>query len=77
MCENISNSDSYEDLFDFTLYINDLLSLNKYKINFILRNSIFYYFLLPDIFQSLYILIYENGIIKGENKYYHIIKKKI
>ena len=76
ICENISNLDPYEDLYDLTLYINDVLSLNKYKINFILRNGIFYYFLLPDIFQCLYTLIYGNGIIKGENKNYHNNKKE-
>ena len=76
ICENINNLDPYEDLTDLTLFINDLLTLNKHKINFMLRNSIFYYFLLPDIFQSLYCLIYGYESIKGENKTNHQNKKE-
>lgn len=76
ICENISNLDPYEDLTDLTLFINDLLSLNKYKINFILRNAIFYYFLLPDIFQFLYSIIYGCESFKGNNKKNHNNKKE-
>ena len=68
LSSNINNLDPYEDLIDLTMFINDLLSLKHPKINFILRNSIFYYFLLPEIFQSLYILIYGDELIKGKNK---------
>ena len=66
LCENINNLDPYEDLTDITLFINDLLSLNKSKINFMLRNAIFYHFLLPDIFQNLYALIYGYESVKGD-----------
>ena len=76
MCENISNLDPYEDLTDLTLFINDLLSLNIHKINFILRNAIFYYFLLPDIFQFLYSIIYGCEFFKGNNKNNHNNKKE-
>ena len=68
LSNNINNLDPYEDLIDLTMFINDLLSLKNSKINFILRNSIFYYFLLPEIFQSLYVLIYGDELIKGKNK---------
>ena len=76
MCENISNLDPYEDLTDLTMFINDLLSLNIPKINFILRNAIFYYFLLPDIFQFLYSIIYGCEFFKGNNKNNHNNKKE-
>ena len=76
ICMNVSNLDPYEDLIDLTLFINDLLSLEKHKINFILRNSIFYYFLMPDIFQCLYTLIYGSDSIKGGNKNVHNNKKE-
>jgi len=66
LCENINNLDPYEDLTDITLFINDLLSLNKSKINFMLRNAIFYHFILPDIFQNLYALIYGYESVKGD-----------
>ena len=56
---NINNVDPYEDMIDMTLFINDLLSLNQNKINFLVRNSIFYYFLFPKIFQGLYSLIFD------------------
>jgi hypothetical protein len=64
---NINNLDPYEDLIDLTLFINDLLSLEQPKINYIVRNSIFYYFLLPEIFQSLFVLIYGDDMIKNKN----------
>ena len=64
---NINNLDPYEDLIDLTLFINDLLSLGQPKINYIVRNSIFYYFLLPEIFQSLFVLIYGDDMIKNKN----------
>lgn len=67
LCLNMSNLDPYEDLTDLTLFINDILSLGKEKINFLIRNAIFYYFLLPEIFQSLYTLIYGFESIKGKN----------
>ena len=70
LCLDINNLDPYEDLIDITLFINDLLSLNKSKINFMVRNAVFYYFLLPDIFQCLYTLIYGNVNLKDENKNY-------
>ena len=76
ICVNISNLDPYEDLTDLTLFINDLFSLDLQKINFILRNSIFYYFLLPDIFQCLYVLIYGSEFIKGQNNNNHNNKKE-
>ena len=76
ICENIKNLDPYEDLIDITLFINDLLSLNKHKINYVLRNSLFYYFLLPDIFQCLYTLKYGCESIKGDNKNKHNNKKE-
>ena len=69
---NINNLDPYEDLIDLTLFINDLLSLEQPKINYIVRNSIFYYFLLPEIFQSLFVLIYGDDMIKNKNN----IRKK-
>ena len=64
LSNDINNIDPYEDLIDLTMFINDLLSLKHPKINFILRNSIFYYFLLPEVFQSLYVLIYGDDLIK-------------
>ena len=75
LCTNINNLDPYEDLIDLTMFVNDLLSLEHPKINFIVRNSIFYYFLLPEIFQSLFVLIYGVDLIKckDKNNYY---KKK-
>ena len=76
LCLDINNLDPYEDLIDITLFINDLLSLNKSKINFMVRNAVFYYFLLPDIFQCLYTLIYGNVNLKDENKNYHNNKKE-
>ena len=76
LCGNTNNLDPYEDLTDLTLFINDLLSLGKLKINFILRNAIFYYFLMPDIFQCLYSLIYGIDAIKGKNKNSHNNKKE-
>ena len=77
LSSNINNLDPYEDLIDLTMFINDLLSLKHPKINFILRNSIFYYFLLPEIFQSLFILIYGDELIKNKNKNKNnIVKKK-
>ena len=76
ICENISNLDPYEDLTDLTLFINDLFSLGIQKINFILRNSIFYYFLLPDIFQCLYCLIYGSEFVKGQKNNNHNNKKE-
>ena len=68
LSNDINNIDPYEDLIDVTMFINDLLSLKHPKINFILRNSIFYYFLLPEVFQSLYVLIYGDDLIKRKNK---------
>ena len=72
---NINNLDPYEDLIDLTMFINDLLSLEHPKINFIVRNSIFYYFLMPEIFQSFFVLIYGTDIIKMKNKNDYITKK--
>ena len=72
---NINNLDPYEDLIDLTMFANDLLSLGHPKINFILRNSLFYYFLLPEVFQSLFVLIYGINVIKCKDiNNYH--KKK-
>ena len=76
LCKNVNNLDPYEDLTDLTLFINDLLSLGRQKINFIVRNAIFYYFLMPDIFQFLFTLIYGNESIKGEKKNIHNNKKE-
>ena len=76
LSNDINNIDPYEDLIDLTMFINDLLSLKHPKINFILRNSIFYYFLLPEIFQYLYILIYGDDLIKRKNKYVPNKKKE-
>ena len=76
LCNNIGNYDPYEDLIDLSLFVNDLLTLNKSKINFMVRNTIFYYFLLPDIFQCLYTYIYGYGNIKGSDKNIHNNKKE-
>ena len=76
LCNNINNIDPYEDLIDLTMFINDLLSLKHQKINYIVRNSIFYYFLLPDIFQCLYVLIYGYSTIKNNPKKSHNNKKE-
>ena len=65
---NIKNIDPYEDMIDITLFINDLLSLNQNKINFLIRNSIFYYFLFPKIFQGLYSLIFVENSDNDSNK---------
>ena len=40
---------SFDDLLDETLFIDDILNLNLNKINFILMNNLFYYFILPII----------------------------
>ena len=63
LCGNISNYDPYEDLIDLSLFVNDLLTLNKSKINFMVRNAIFYYFLLPGIFQFLHSYFYGRSFI--------------
>ena len=76
LCKNINNIDPYEDLLDLTLFINDLLSLEQQKINYIVRNSIFYYFLLPEIFQCLYVLIYGYDSIKNKSIISHDNKKE-
>ena len=68
LSNDINNLDPYEDLTDLTMFINDLLSLEHPKINFIVRNSIFYYFLLPEIFESLFVLIYGDDLIKNKDK---------
>ena len=51
---NINNVEYYfDDLYDETLFIDDIFNLNLYKINYILMNNIFYYFILPIICGSL------------------------
>ena len=78
LCTNINNLDPYEDLIDLTMFANDLLSLEHPKINFILRNSMFYYFLLPELFQSLFVLIYGTDVIKCKNiENYHQKKESL
>ena len=64
LCENINNLDPYEDITDLTLFINDILSLKKQKISFLIRNAIFYYFLFPAIFQGLRGIIYSGDAMK-------------
>ena len=66
LSNNINNLDPYEDLIDLTMFINDILSLKQPKINFILRNSMFYYFLLPEIFEVLFSLIYGDDLVKNK-----------
>ena len=47
---NINNISYYfDELIDETLFLDDLLNLNLNKINFILLNNLFYYFILPII----------------------------
>ena len=43
----------YDDLIDEATYIDDLLNLNLNKINYIIINSVFYYFIIPVILGSL------------------------
>ena len=76
LSKNNSNNDPFEDLIDISLFVNDLLILNKPKISFIVRNSVFYYFLLPGIFQSLYFL-YNDELIKGNKNNCHKQKESI
>ena len=48
--ENLNDISYYfDDLVDETLFIDDILNLNLKKINYILINNLFYYFILPII----------------------------
>ena len=40
-------NDYFDDIIEELLFIDDIFHLNLKKINFILLNSIFYYFILP------------------------------
>ena len=52
--KNVSNLQYlYDDLIDEATYIDDLLNLNLNKINYIIINSVFYYFIIPVILGSL------------------------
>ena len=51
---NINNIlNDFDDLLDETLFLDDLLNLNLNKINYILLNNLFYYFILPILGGSL------------------------
>ena len=43
----------FDDLFDEMIYIDDLLNLRKEKINYIILNCLFYFFILPILCGSI------------------------
>lgn len=73
---NGSDQDSYEDVIDALMYINDIMGMKIEKINYILINAMFYYYIMPILMVEIFneknsenviiILIAMFNIIKDE-----------
>lgn len=52
--EDETDYEAYEDMIDDIMYINDILSIGIEKINYILINALFYYFIMPKIMIEIF-----------------------
>ena len=51
---NGSDQDSYEDVIDDLMYINDIMGMKIEKINHILINAMFYYYIMPILMVEIF-----------------------
>ena len=62
--EDKNDYEAYEDIIDEIMYISDILCIGIEKINYILTNAMFYYFIMPKIMIEIFNEIHsENTMI--------------